>query len=803
MSPIFTFVVITLAVLAIFDIIVGVANDAVNFLNSAIGSKIAPLKVILGVAAVGILIGTVTSSGMMEVAKSGVFHPGMFTYPEIMMLFLGMIVGDIILLDIFNTLGLPTSTTVSMVFGLLGAAVGISIHRIAVDSDLVLGNLASFINTGKAFEIISAILLSVALSFIFGLLFMYISRLIFSFRYKKIFSKFGAFWCGISFTGMVYFVLFKGLKSSGLIPVEVTQYIDQNTFTALLMIWAASSFLLLLLQMFKIKILKTTILAGTFSLALAFAGNDLVNFIGVPVAGYESYQIAKQSDDYMNLKMTALQPGGSKTSSSKAPSIKKGIKPIPATAGSATPTRAALGTPTPVAATATPSAPTKAPKANTWMLVLSGIIMVLTLFLSKKAMNVSKTELSLSNQNEGTEKFNSSELSRGLVRAALSINSFYLRIVPKKIQAAIDKQFEQLPVEERGDATYDLIRATVNLTAASILISIATSLKLPLSTTYVVFMVAMGSSLADKAWGRESAVYRITGVMTVIMGWFLTAIVGFTIAFSTASALIWGTHLWDGGWTVMILVVGLCLFLAIRSNFFPSKKKNNDDELDKQIDLITTAKGEEILYRCTEEVFETISRINKIYNRTLVALFKENRKVLKEMNSEAQRLSDKASDRKRNILETLNHLQDNNINSGHFYVQVVDYLGEINKALVYITKPSFTHIDNNHSGLTKEQIFDLMSINDDIEKIFSTMRTMLESKDFSELESLMSLRYELFDKIADATKKQLRRIKANAAGNSSRSSMLYLNILNETKTIVLQSKNLMKAQNYFLENSDN
>ncbi len=780
MSPIFTFVVITLAVLAIFDIIVGVANDAVNFLNSAIGSKIAPLKVILGVAAVGILIGTITSSGMMEIAKSGVFHPGMFTFPEIMMLFLGMIVGDIILLDIFNSLGLPTSTTVSMVFGLLGAAVGVSVHRIAVDAGLSVAHLSEFINTAKAFEIISAILLSVALSFIFGLIFMYISRLIVSFRYKKIFSKFGAFWCGISFTGMVYFVLFKGLKSSGMIPVEWTTYIQDNTFTSLMMIWAGCSFILLLLQMFKIKILKTTILAGTFSLALAFAGNDLVNFIGVPVAGYESYQIAQQSDDYTSLRMNKLDPEYAKSAA-------------------ATTTTTVIGSDGVATEVVVPGS--SSTKATTWMLVVSGIIMVLTLFLSKKAMNVSKTELSLSNQNAGTEKFNSSELSRGLVRGALAINNFYLRIVPKKIQASINKQFEKLPEAERGDATYDLIRATVNLTAASILISIATSLKLPLSTTYVVFMVAMGSSLADKAWGRESAVYRITGVMTVIMGWFLTAIVGFTIAFCTASALIWGTHLWDGGWTVMILIVGLCLFLAIRSNFFPKKKVVNDD-IEEKMNLIATAKGEEILYHCSEEVLQTLTRINKIYNRTLVALFKENRKVLKEMNIEAQRLSDKASDRKRNILGTLNHLQDNNINSGHFYVQVVDYVGEVTKALLYITKPSFTHIDNNHSGLTKEQIFDLMGINDDVEQMFAAMRAMIESKDFAELENLINLRYELFDKIADATKKQLKRIKANAEGNSSRSSMLYLTILNETKTIVLQSKNLMKSQNYFLQNKE-
>ncbi len=784
MSPIFTFVVITLGVLAVFDIIVGVANDAVNFLNSAIGSKIAPLRVILGVAAVGILVGTLTSSGMMEVAKSGVFHPSQFTFSEIMMLFLGMIVGDIILLDIFNSLGLPTSTTVSMVFGLLGSAVGISLHNIAVDSTLTMANLSSFINTGKALEIILAILLSVVLSFFFGLLFMYISRLIFTFRYKTIFSKFGAFWCGISFTGITYFVLFKGLKSSGMIPVELTSYIENNTFTALLIIWAISSFILLLLQMFKVKILKATILAGTFSLALAFAGNDLVNFIGVPVAGYESYQYAQESGD-MNMKMTVLEPASKSAPKASKRSTNVGAAPV-------------------IAATA-PVAPVQnqgKSKANMWMLALAGVIMVLTLFFSKKAMHVTETELSLSSQNSGKEKFDSSELSRGLVRSALIINKWYMKITPKSIQDGIARRFEQLPVEERGDATYDHIRAAVNLAAASILISIATSMKLPLSTTYVVFMVAMGSSLADRAWGRESAVYRITGVMTVIMGWFLTAFVGFTIAMVTASALIWGTHLADGGWTVTILIVALCLYLAIKSNFFPNKK--SDDILDDTIKIneIAAAQGEEVLYRCTEDVIEIVSRCHKIYNRTLVALFKENRRVLKEMNAESTKLVEKARFRKYNILETLNHLQDNNINSGHFYVQVVDYMTEVTKALLHITQPSFNHINNNHEGLTKEQTFDLMKINDDVELIFVKIKHMLETKDMSEFETVMELKDVLFDNIADATKKQIKRIKSNAKENSSRSSMLYLNILNETKTMVLQARNLMKAQKYFIDNKD-
>ncbi len=744
MSPIFTFVVITLAVLAIFDIIVGVANDAVNFLNSAIGSRIAPMKVILGVAAVGILVGTLTSSGMMEVARSGVFYPAQFTFSEIMMLFLGMIVGDILLLDIFNNLGLPTSTTVSMVFGLLGAAVGIALHRIINDGSFTISDMPQFINTGKALAIISAILLSVVLSFLFGLLFMYISRLLFSFRYHALFSKVGAMWCGISFTGIIYFALFKGLRSSGLIPVEVTDYITNNTSLALFMIWAGASFILYLLQMFGVNILKCTILAGTFSLALAFAGNDLVNFIGVPLAGYDSYNMALASGD-MNMTMEALmQPA----------------------------------------------------KANLWMLGGAGVIMVLTLLFSKKAMNVTETELSLANQNEGREKFNSSALSRSLVRGAMSINNFYEFVTPKFVKRAVAGRFEQLPTEERGDATYDLIRATVNLTAASILISIATSFKLPLSTTYVVFMVAMGSSLADKAWGRESAVYRITGVVTVIMGWFLTAIVGFTMSFITATILIWG------GWIATIAVVALCLGLAIRSNFFHKSKKSSDEKVRVELDFLSSGTSLEVLRSCTQDVFATTTEVISIYNRSLVAVFKENRKVLYGLNQEALELYHHARERKHNLISTLAILEQNNIDTGHFYVQVVDYISEVTKALTHITSPSYDHIDNNHQGLSKEQITDLMDINNLVEQIFDKINDMLSRDDFSELDAVMVMRDELFENIADAIKKQLRRIKQNPEHSSTRSSILYLNLLNETKTMILQSRNLIKSQMYFMQDKN-
>ncbi len=742
MNPIFTFVVITLAVLAIFDIIVGVANDAVNFLNSAIGSRIAPLKVILGVAAVGILVGTLTSSGMMEVARSGVFYPAQFTFSEIMMLFLGMIVGDILLLDIFNSLGLPTSTTVSMVFGLLGAAVGIALHRIINDEGYTIASMPQFINTGKALAIISAILLSVVLSFLFGLLFMYFSRLIFSFRYHSLFNKIGAMWCGISFTGIIYFALFKGLKSSGLIPAELTTYITENTAISLFMIWAGASFILYMLHMFGVNILKCTILAGTFSLALAFAGNDLVNFIGVPLAGLDSYNLALASGD-MNMTMEALmQPA----------------------------------------------------KANLWMLGGAGVIMVLTLLFSKKAMNVTETELSLANQNEGQEKFSSSALSRSLVRGAMSINNFYEFITPKFIQKAVTARFEKLPADERGDATYDLIRATVNLTAASILISIATSFKLPLSTTYVVFMVAMGSSLADKAWGRESAVYRITGVVTVIMGWFLTAIVGFTMSFLVATLLIWG------GWIAAIVIVSLCLGLAIKSNFFHKSKKSADEKVRAELDILAQGSAKEILSSCTKDVLTTTTDVISIYNRALVAVFKENRRVLYELNQEASELYEHARERKYNLISTLTLLEQNNVNTGHFYVQIVDYISEVTKALTHITGPAYSHIDNNHQGLSKEQVTDLMDINNIVEQIFDKINDMFSRDDFSELDAVLVMRDELFSDIADAIKKQLRRIKHTPEQSSTRSSILYLNLLNETKTMVLQSRNLIKSQMYFISN---
>ena len=732
MSEIYTVIVGILGILAVSGLFVGVTNDAVNFLNSAIGSKAASMKIILTVASVGIIIGVVTSSGMMEVARSGVFYPGQFSFQEIMMLFLGMMLGNVLLLDLYNTLGLPTSTTVSMVFGLLGAAVAAALFRIAGDPGTSLQDLSQFINTGKAMVIIAAILLSVALAFVAGTLFMYISRLIFSFRYAAVFRRWGAVWCGISLAGILYFALFKGLKSSGLIPTSVSAYVGDHVLVTLLAFWAAASLLLYIFQRMRLNIMRITILSGTFSLALAFAGNDLVNFIGVPVAGFDAYTIAREAGDTQML-MGALNEN------------------VP---------------------------------ANFLILLTAGILMILTLWTSKKAMHVSETELSLSAQDDaGQQQYGSSVFSRTIVRAALNVSAGIERVVPKHLRESISRRFEYEDVEHSG-APYDMIRATVNLTTSALLIAMATSLKLPLSTTYVCFMVAMGSSLADRAWGRESAVYRISGVMTVVAGWFITALGGFLIAFVVGLALIYG------GTPAFIVITLLCGYMLIHSNFL---KKNKESAIVKEHEDT----NEDIIANLRDEVCRTMECATKIYDRTLIAVFKENRKVLRDMVKESNDLFYQSRERKYSLLPTLKKLQGGDVNTAHYYVQVVDYLNEMTKALMHITRPAFEHIDNNHEGLSKEQARDLMSINDDVESIYRHINLMLREGDFSEIETVLTMRDQLFESIAEAIKSELTRI--NEARSNTKASMLYLTILTETKNMVLQSRNLLKSQQYFLK----
>ncbi|MBQ8205402.1 MAG: inorganic phosphate transporter [Alistipes sp.] len=732
------FIVITLALLAVMGIIVGVSNDAVNFLNAAFGSKVAKKSVILAVAGVGVMVGVMTSSGMMDVARSGVFYPAMFSYQEIMILFLGMMLSNIILLDIYNSLGLPTSTTVSLVFGLLGSAMALALYNIwGGTTDASLGE---FINSGNALAIVSGILLSVVLAFFTGHLLMYISRILFSFRYSKMFNRLGALWCGITLAGIIYFTVFKGLKSTTLIPVELTNYVNENTGLALLILWLGSSLLLWVLQRLNVNILRVSILAGTFSLALAFAGNDLVNFIGVPYAGYDSYMIAH-----------------------------------------------AAGTePTSMEALANPT------QANFWIMCAAGMVMVVTLFTSKKAMRVIETERKLSSQSEeAPTNSDATVAARGIVRGARALNDALAIITPKRVRDIINSRFEPLSEEERGDVNYDLIRATVNLTAAAILISIGTQLKLPLSTTYVVFMVSMGTSLADRAWGRESAVYRITGVTTVIMGWFITALGGFLIALAVTLVLAYG------GTVAIIAITLICVALIIKSNF--SGKKQEDKHEESAVARIGDAlkqSPEEALIAYTEHVCASMDKVTMIYDRTIVAVFKENRKVLRDMVREAEEFYQSTRQQKYELLPMLRNLEESDVSTGHYYVQIVDYISETSKALLHITRPCYKHVDNNHTGLSKEQVYDLKRINDRVEEIFGEINQMLRTRTFDSMERVLNMRDEMFDLIDEVMQNQLRRLRDT--GGSSSANMLFFNILTETKTMVLHSRNIMKSLEHFV-----
>ena len=742
MIEIYIAVVAILAILAVSGLYVGVTNDAVNFLNSAIGSKAAKMRTILIVASTGIIIGALTSSGMMEVARNGMFNPALFTFKEVMMLYVGVMIANVILLDFYNSLGLPTSTTVSLIFCLLGSAVSVSLFKIGTSDELTFSMLGEFINTAKAMGIVSAILLSVVLAFICGTILMYISRVIFSFRYMKVFSRLGAVWCGLSLTSIVYFALFKGLKNI-LAGSSFIGWINDHMALALLICWAFCAALLFFLQIFKINILRITILAGTFALALAFAGNDLVNFIGVPIAGFDSFLYAKTATG-MDEGMVMEQLNHPET-------------------------------------------------ANLLYILAAGLIMVVTLWTSSKAMHVSETELSLSAQGDDIHPNSSSSFfSRAIVRGTITILRFFDRLTSQRAKKFIESRFEWADVEHTG-APYDMIRATVNLTTASLLIALGTSLKLPLSTTYVCFMVAMGSSLADRAWGRESAVYRITGVVTVIMGWFVTAIGGFLIALLVGVLLMWG------GWIAFGVLSALCLYMLVHSNIVAARKKKKEaqEKDEKEATAVKLSAEDNVADTVLALVNSTVKNSIRIYNRTLLGLMKENRKALKELTAEADKMYEDIHSLKYSIASTLRRTYDSDINLSLYYVQVVDYLNEMTKSLVHITRPAFEHIDNTHEGLSRIQTEDLMSVNSDADVIYSRILYMISSGDYSDIDNVLDLRDQLFERLSQLTESELKRI--NTGESNSKSGMLYLDILAETKTMVLQSRNLLKSQRHYME----
>lgn len=730
MEWIYSFIIVILILLAVSGLFVGVTNDAVNFLNSAFGSKVASRRVVLMVASAGIAVGTLTSSGMMEVARNGMFDPSLFTFHEVILLYLSVMIANILLLDLFNTWGLPTSTTVALVFCLLGAAVAMSIARIQHSEVLELGDIGLFIHSGRVLGIVAAILLSVVVALTIGLVVMALSRLLFTFRYMRAMHRYGALWCGLSLMAIIYFTLLKGLK-----PVLQGSWTEsimkEHLLYVLFVVWGGCTVLLYVLQRLGVNILRVSILGGTFALALAFAGNDLVNFIGVPVAGWDAYQIASQGKGAF-MRMDALNEN------------------IP---------------------------------ANTEFLLVAGGIMILTLWISRKAMHVTETELTLSSQyNEQTQQeYGSSAFARAVVRGTLGVVRYVDTWIPKQVKRMLARRFEVADVEHTG-APFDMIRATVNLTSAAGLIALATAFKLPLSTTYVGFMVAMGSSLADRAWGRESAVYRISGVMTVVSGWFITALGGFLMALGIGLLLIYG------GKVVVFMLTLLAIYGVIRSNFIKRSPAVDKTVVERPRDVVA-----EIAMVTTETMVAT----SRIYDKTLLALRKEHRKVLRALREESEALYNQMKERKYRLMSTLKVLGHDDVDLAQYYVQAVDYLNELTKALKRIVISSYDHIDNNHEGLSHEQTTDLMKVGDEVEAINHRIGVLLTTTDFRDIDLLLAQRDHLFETLETAIKRELERVGLQEGG--TRSSMLYLTILNETKTMVLQMRNLIKARRYFSE----
>ncbi|MDK2909123.1 MAG: hypothetical protein PWR20_690 [Bacteroidales bacterium] len=746
MDQIYYLIVGFLFVLSITDLIVGVGNDAVNFLNSAVGSKVASFRVIMGVAFLGLLIGTLFSSGMMEIARSGIFNPGMFYFNQVMYIFLAVMITDVILLDAFNSLGLPTSTTVSIIFELLGASVSVATFKVISETGQI-GNIAEYINSSKVLAIVSGILLSVVVAFTVGSIVQYFSRMIFTFRYKDNVKYLGGLWGGLSFTAIIYFLVLKGSKGSTFLDDTTINYFQSHTSLILTACFLGFSVLFqLLIWIFKIDILKIVVLTGTFALAMAFAGNDLVNFIGAPLAGYEAFKIYLSSGkDAQALTMEGL-------------------------AG--------------------------AIKSPWYMLFAAGILMGFTLVFSKKTRTVINTSVDLSRQEEGIEKFSSNAFSRSLVRFFVNLGTFIEKFTPDSVLRFLSSRFTPPPKEEIEEArkkgiSFDLIRASVNLVVASILIAFGTSHKLPLSTTYVTFMVAMGTSFADGAWGRESAVYRVAGVMKVIGGWFFTAFIAFTVSFILGAIIFYGE----------IYAIVALLFLA---SYLLYKQQRayvrREKEYQAAKDLAESPAAlslELIVSRCTHDILASLDQTNNLYKRILIALFKEDRKKLKKLMEEVNEFNKHTKLLKNNVHNVVDHLKDDALEAGHFYVQVVDFLREIAHCVSYIAEPVLQHLENNHKGMNAAQKAELSRISDDLDKLVQAIKVSIETGDFSKRDEIVALQQKLQEDVEKSRKAQVKRIKAHETG--TKNSVLFLNILAESKNLANFVTNLYKSQRDFIQ----
>ena len=743
METIYLGIVIFLFVLAVFDLMVGVSNDAVNFLQSAVGAKAASFKTVLFIAGIGVFIGAALSNGMMDIARHGIYQPEHFYFAEIMCILLAVMLTDVVLLDVFNSMGMPTSTTVSMVFELLGGTFALALIKVYGNDSLGLGDL---INTDKALSVIMGIFLSVAIAFFFGMLVQWLARVVFTFNYKKKMKYSIALFGGIAATSIIYFMLIKGLKDSSFMTSDNKHWIQDNTGMLILAFFVFFTILMQILHWLKVNIFKVVVLMGTFALALAFAGNDLVNFIGVPLAGYSSFV------DYTTNGMDA-GPDGFLMSSLLGPA-----------------------------------------KTPWYFLFGAGAIMVYALCTSKKAHNVIKTSVNLSRQDEGEETFGSTPIARTLVRISMTMANGISQVMPEGSKKWLDKRFRKDEAIIADGAAFDLVRASVNLVLAGLLIAVGTSLKLPLSTTYVTFMVAMGTSLADRAWGRDSAVFRITGVLSVIGGWFITAGAAFTIAFFVALLIYFG------GTFAIIGMIALAVFMLVRSQLLYKKRKAKEKGNETLKQLMQSNDNHEVLELLRKHTREELTKILEFteenFERTVTSFLHENLRGLRRAMGSVKFEKQLIKQMKRTGTLATCRLDNNTVlEKGLYFYQGNDFASELVYSIGRLCEPCLEHIDNNFSPLDPIQKGEFADVTEDITNLLQVCRRKLENNDYEGLETEIRKANDLNGQLAHLKREELQRIQTQ--NGSIKVSMVYLTMIQEAQNVVTYSINLMKVSRKF------
>lgn len=743
METIYFGFVVFLFVLAIFDLMVGVSNDAVNFLQSAIGAKVAKFKTILIIAAIGIFTGAAMSNGMMEVARNGVFHPSFFSFQDVMFIFLAVMASDIVLLDIFNTLGMPTSTTVSMVFELLGGTFALALMKVAGDPSL---HVADLMNTSKALTMIMAIFVSVAIAFVVGAFVQYISRTLFTFVYKNnsLKWKIGIFG-GLAFTAIIYFMLIKGLGNVSFISDAAHEWINTHSWTICGICFVVTAVLSQVLFALKVNVFKILVLTGTFALAMAFAGNDLVNFIGVPLAGYSSFQdySANAGGDAAGYMMDSL------------------------------------------------NGPAQTPVL---FLIAAGLIMVISLATSKKAFNVVKTSVDLARQDAGDEMFGSSKMARVLVRFSTNTASALSELVPNGVKRWFAKRFDNENVVLPQGAAFDEIRATVNLVVSSLLIALGTSLTLPLSTTYVTFMVAMGSSLSDKAWGRESAVFRITGVISVIGGWFITAGAAFILCFLVALAMSLG------GLTMASILIALSIVLLVRSNI-KYKKKQAEEKGDVIFNqMITSEDNAETLRLLTQHIRQGQSRfldfVNVNYLNVTEGFISEDLSRLQKAESAMRKERQELKQRRRKEMLGLRRIDPGvAIEKSTWFHLGVNSCEDMLYSLRRICDPCEEHIDNSFVPLEKDRIKEFLPLRDTLLYLLKRAVVVISTENYTDSDKLREQCEEFKSCLSSTRQGQIERMQTSKENITV--SYVYLNLLQETHEIASSLQHLLRASKHF------